>query len=221
MAKASKRPTRPSLHNRISSFSVGLSITLFSAFFFILPPAAAPLYGQIEGMEMNEPSGESFSSLDSVEYSDTSSSEPPSAEVEFEGLDFESDGTPSLSIPRGERARFKVRYSIPQGFYQEKEEEMFTVSVPSESPVKIEHIEYPEGKSENGTVKYEGETFLEVSVSAEAGAAEGEHEVPVTAFYQLCDEGGTCFFPEEETAPVSFDISGAGTESEEESEGAG
>ncbi|MFP4618017.1 MAG: thioredoxin family protein [Spirochaetaceae bacterium] len=196
-----------------SRFSFGLPKLSFFVFLLTLLMAtlfaAAPLHAQIEGLEMNEPSGDESSDVPSRDESSDvpSSASPPAASVEFVGTDSLSDGTPSLSIPKGETARFEVVYTIPQGYYQEKQEEMFTVSSPSGSPVVIEHIEYPEGEVKNGTVTYEGETVIEVVAGVKAEAAEGEHEVPITASYQLCDEGGTCFFPEEERELFEITIS--------------
>ncbi|MFP4268820.1 MAG: protein-disulfide reductase DsbD domain-containing protein, partial [Spirochaetaceae bacterium] len=193
-----------------SRFSFGLPKLSFFVFLLTLLMAtlfaAAPLHAQIEGLEMNESSGNESSENDSSGDVPSSAS-PPAAAVEFVGTDALSDGTPSLSIRKGETARFEVVYTIPQGYYQEKQEEMFTVSSPSGSPVVIEHIEYPEGEVKNGTVTYEGETVIEVVAGVKAEAAEGEHEVPITASYQLCDEGGTCFFPEEERELFEITIS--------------
>ncbi len=149
---------------------------LFSLLFLSL---VIPLSAQIEGLDMAEPAQQ----------------KPPEALVRLEIPD--SDGADVLDLGPDGIGRILVHYDFPEGFHQTKQEEMFTVALPPSSPLEIRDISYPPGVEEEGLLNYYGEATLDISLVLRPGMQPGEYRVPLSAAYQLCDEAGTCFFPEE------------------------
>lgn len=177
---------------------------LFSLLFLLL---SLPLCAQIAGLDMAEPAPQG----------------PPEALVTIEIPNLQETGAKGTDVlelgPEG-IGRIVVHYAFPAGFHQTKQEEMFTVSLPPSSPVEIREISYPPGVEEEGLINYYGEAGLDITLVLRPGMQGGEYRVPLSAAYQLCDEEGTCFFPEEavkeltivfgeKTAPAATDIADA------------
>lgn len=127
-----------------------------------------------------------------------SAAAPPAAEIEVpaEALFLSETGT----------GRFEVTFLFPEDFHQTKQEEFFSVSAPDSSPLKVTEVEYPAGVQEDGLINYYGSATLTVQVSARENINAGEYRIPFTASYQLCDEAGTCFFPEDETVMLTVNV---------------
>ncbi len=175
--------------------------SLFRIFFglvaaHLLAFSALPAFGQIEGLEMDEPTAGG----------------PPPATVEIA-----SSIEEPIVVYADRTTEIEVRYDFPDGFHQTKQEDMFTVSVPAASPVRIESIRYPTGVEEEGLINYYGEATLELSLRASPDVRPGEYRIPVTASYQLCDEAGTCFFPQEENGELLVRVVASSGESGSES----
>ncbi|MDZ7794043.1 MAG: thioredoxin family protein [Spirochaetia bacterium] len=160
---------------------------------FVLPAA----YGQLNNLEILEPSKPSGGSAEAVSEPQPGS---PSARIE-------PPSTPVVLRENG--SSFEVIFYIPDGFYQSKQQDFFTVSAPNSSPLAVTSVEYPEGLQEAGPeneVKYYNSAALTVQVSTKEDIKAGEYRIPFTASYQLCDEAGTCFFPQDETILVAFEV---------------
>src|SRR6056297_1214859 len=175
---------------------------------FVLPVA----YGQLNNLELLEAPTPSNGSLESISEPQveskaglpntrSSSAQPPSARIEGPStpIELREDGSGS----------FKVTFYIPDGFYQSKQQDFFTVSAPDSSPLAVTSVEYPEAVQQAGTegdAKFYDSATLTVQVSTREDINAGEYRIPFTASYQLCDEAGTCFFPQDETTLVQFDV---------------
>src|SRR6056297_177292 len=175
---------------------------------FVLPVA----YGQLNNLELLEAPTPSNGSLESISEPQveskaglpntrSSSAQPPSARIEGPStpIELREDGSGS----------FKVTFYIPDGFYQSKQQDFFTVSAPDSSPLMVTSVEYPEAVQQAGTegdAKFYDSATLTVQVSTREDINAGEYRIPFTASYQLCDEAGTCFFPQDETTLVQFDV---------------
>jgi len=94
-------------------------------------------------------------------------------------------------------------YKIPEGYHQTLQEDMFFVEVDEIEGIKFEQTVYPEGeKMEDGSIEFHGTVTLtkQFTVSEDF---KGDPIIQVYTGYQFCDEGGTCFMPEE----VEFSLS--------------
>lgn len=168
-------------------------------------PAA---YGQLNNLEVMESSNSSSNgSVEAVSEpqgeskSSSATTRPPSARIE-------GPSTP-IELREDGNSSFEVAFYIPDGFYQSKQQDFFTVSAPQSSPLEVASVQYPEGVQEEGPegeIKYYDSTTLTVEVSTREDIDAGEYRIPFTASYQLCDEAGTCFFPQDETILVQFEV---------------
>ncbi|HKK65098.1 MAG TPA: thioredoxin family protein [Clostridia bacterium] len=154
-------------------------------------------YGQLNNLELVEPSKPSGGSAEAVSEPQPGS---PNARIE-------PPSTPVVLTESG--SSFDVTFHIPEGFYQSKQQDFFTVSAPDSSPITVSAVKYPVGvadPNQEGEVKYYDSTTLTVQVSTRENVNAGEYRIPFTASYQLCDEAGTCFFPQDETIMVQFEV---------------
>jgi thiol:disulfide interchange protein DsbD len=83
----------------------------------------------------------------------------------------------------------------------------------------LEGIEYPSGTEEKWEINYYGRVTLTGSIRVKEGTGSGDYRFPVTASYQLCEDGGACLFPQDEELTVSLQIAGEETAGEETASG--
>lgn len=103
---------------------------------------------------------------------------------------------------------FTVRFDFPEGFHQSFQEDFFTVDSIESSPFPVLEVIYPEtGVAEEGVINFYGSADLEVLVGAVPDITAGEYRVPFNAFYQLCNDAGTCYFPESGMVEVLVSVS--------------
>ena len=96
-----------------------------------------------------------------------------------------------------EANQIKVTYIIPKGYYQTLLKDMLFVEVEEVSGITFEPTVYPEGeKAKDGLIKYHGTITLEKQFKVSENF-KGNPLIQIYAGYQLCDEGGICFMPEE------------------------
>lgn len=114
---------------------------------------------------------------------------------------------------QGETIRVQARFLLPANRYITKQEEFFFLRVEGLSDVVAEAPPptYPEGIKKGDLIVYKDSVTLERTLNIAPNAEEGEHTLSLTMGYQLCDEGGTCFMPQEEKREVSFTVQGAST----------
>ena len=175
-------------------FKRGVLLVLLST--VLLVP---PVYTQLNNLEVIESPSSSGGASGSVSNSvSENQASPPEAEVvpQSEALVLDQSGTGS----------FTVTFFYPEGFHQTKQEDFFTVSAPESAPLAVINVNYPEGVREDGIINYYGSASLEVEVEARENMNAGEYRIPFTASYQLCDEAGTCFFPQDETTMITLQV---------------
>ncbi len=93
--------------------------------------------------------------------------------------------------------QIKVTYNIPEGYHQTLQEDMFFVEVDDVEGITFESTVYPQGKTmEDGSIEFHGTVFLIKKFTAQDNIND-DTLIQIYAGYQFCDEGGTCFMPEE------------------------
>lgn len=112
----------------------------------------------------------------------------------------------TLTLGQKGTGSFSITFYFPEGYHQTKQEDFFTVTAPESSPIEVQAIEYPEGVEEDGVINYYESASLQIRVSLTEDISAGEYRIPFTASYQLCDEAGTCFFPQDETAFITLTV---------------
>lgn len=95
----------------------------------------------------------------------------------------------------------RVSYVFPEGYHQTFQKDFFYFKILSPDTVKISEISYP---ASDADAEFAGETVLEAEISNYN--PETDPPLVIKASWQLCDEAGTCFFPQsaEVTADVNF-----------------
>jgi len=98
--------------------------------------------------------------------------------------------------------KITVTFEIPTGFHQTLQKDMFYIETDEIEGIIFEPTSYPEGeKMDDGTVEYHGSVILTKKFSTKNVAK--DTSITIYAGYQFCDEGGTCYMPEE----VQFTLS--------------
>ena len=105
-----------------------------------------------------------------------------------------------LSAPTGEMVLIEVTFEIPEGQYAALQEEFFGIDIEDSPGIRVGKTIYPEGAiaTDYGFSKYMGTITLMKELFIDRNAQQGERELELVLFYQLCLEDGTCFIPEEE-----------------------
>ncbi len=103
--------------------------------------------------------------------------------------------TPNEVFP-GEEAVVSVVYRFPENMHQTLAGDFFTFTIDSEIAFETGEVIYPEGIIEKGATVYYGTAELKRTVKIPADTGPGFYNLKVTAGYQLCNDAGTCFFPE-------------------------
>ncbi len=114
---------------------------------------------------------------------------------------------PETLAPR-ETAFVLLKFTFPKGMHQTLNKDYFGFSVDPIEGVAIGPVEYPRGTEENGIVNYYGSVTLKAKLTADANARPGVRKFSITASYQLCDDAGTCFFPEKVQVSAQLRIEG-------------
>lgn len=116
---------------------------------------------------------------------------PPPAEVSAEIINRKDSGT-----------IIRVIYNFPEGYHQTFQKEFFKFSVISPKTASIGEISYP--AAEDADIDFYGENVLE----SELYNYNPETDTPlqVKAGWQLCDEAGTCFFPQSEIVEAELKL---------------
>jgi len=113
-------------------------------------------------------------------------SEVPPAEVRAELIKGETEDIYVL----------RVIYNFPEGYHQSFQKDFFFFSIVSPDTAEIGEISYPAAPSAGEEFDFYGETVLETELrNFNPGKTP---ELEIKAGWQLCDEDGTCFFPQSE-----------------------
>lgn len=114
---------------------------------------------------------------------------------------------PEELIP-GEEGTLRVTYDIDEKFHQTRADDFFFISFDNTDWLIMEDIIYPEGVFKDELENYYGSVTLEAKFKVSENIPSGNQTVRVVAAWQICDEDGICFFPEEKIIEVSLNISG-------------
>ena len=136
--------------------------------------------------------------------SDTSSDPPP--------VETRAELSSQEPLAPGESVRLSVRYRFPDGYHQIKQEEYFTFSVPPSAPVSLGEIVYPEGRREKDEINYYDRATLTADLQVKEGISPGAYRIPVTANYQICEDGGVCLFPQDDQHIIEITVADEGDE---------
>ena len=113
--------------------------------------------------------------------------------------------TPSVLVP-GEEATLTVTYQIPEGFHQTKADDFFFITIENNTWFQMGEIVYPTGIMENELENYYGAVTLEAAFLVSENTPAGKQTVKVKVAWQICNEAGVCFFPEETTIDIPLEI---------------
>ncbi len=119
--------------------------------------------------------------------------------------------TPSVLNP-GDRATLTVSFEIPEGFHQTRADDFFFMSLENNTQFSLAEINYPEGVLEEGLENFYGTVTLTAAFLVSEDIDPGRQTVQVKAAWQICDEYGVCFFPEESIIEIPLEITGTNTE---------
>ena len=105
-----------------------------------------------------------------------------------------------IDVPTGETILIAVTFEIPEGYYAALQEDFFGIDIEEGDGIRGGKVIYPEGYIETdfGFVKYEGTVTLLKEIIVDGNARQGEREIELVAYYQICLEDGTCLVPEDE-----------------------
>jgi len=115
--------------------------------------------------------------------------------------------SPSLLIP-GEEGTLSVTYEIAQGFHQTKSDDFFFIAFENNAWFPMGEIIYPESIIKDGLENFYGNVTLEASFIVSENIPSGNQTAKIKAAWQICDEDGVCFFPEEQIIDIPVQIAG-------------
>lgn len=98
------------------------------------------------------------------------------------------------TIKAGEEAHVVVEFSIPKGYHMYKQPEYLYLDIDENPAIITRPTIYPEGIDEKGNVAYYGTVQIKKPFTAKK---EGDLKIIAFAGWQMCDDAGTCFAPNE------------------------
>ena len=111
------------------------------------------------------------------------------------------------AIPAGGTAEIRMVYAIPEGLYQNLQEEYLNFTLAPIPGITLGSIEYPPGEKKEDRIVYQGNLILQAPLEIARDVPVGEYTLTFTAHYQLCDEAGLCFAPEQEEMNLAISVS--------------
>lgn len=115
--------------------------------------------------------------------------------------------SPSKLSP-GDEAILSVFFEIEEGFHQTRSDDFFFISFEDNALFPMGEIVYPAGIVKDGLENYYGTVTLKAPFLVSEGIHPGNRTAGVKAAWQICDEEGICFFPEETTLEIPLEITG-------------
>jgi len=111
-----------------------------------------------------------------------------------------------------DKTTLSVTYEFPEGYHQTLQEDFFYFTIDEDSQFILGEIAYPEGILKDDLVNYYSSAVVTAEIQIPETLSPGEYELKVNAFYQLCDDAGTCYLPQSETfiLPVTLEPPSAG-----------
>ncbi|HAK44439.1 MAG TPA: hypothetical protein DCO79_00740 [Spirochaeta sp.] len=111
----------------------------------------------------------------------------------------------------------RVEYAFPEGYHQTLQEDFFKFEITSPEGLNSGPITYPEGTIEGDLINYYGSVTIEAELLSPP--PESTETITVKASWQVCDEEGTCLFPQSTEFTVSANFTNAGAGASEASGG--
>ena len=127
-------------------------------------------------------------------------------------------GVEPAVVAAGGNVDVLVTFSFPSGLHQTRQEEFFFARLASVrregDQSKAEGFtagltRYPDGVEREGTIWYDSPVTLSVPVTVSRTVSPGRYAVDLAAGYQLCNDKGLCFFPQEQPVSVLLEVTGA------------
>lgn len=118
--------------------------------------------------------------------------------------------TPSILVP-GEEAVLTVTFQIPEGFHQTRADDFFFIAIENDIWFPMGKIVYPVGTIEDELENFYGTVTLKAAFLVSENVPTDRQILKIKAAWQICDEKGVCFFPEETIIEIPMEIVGNGT----------
>lgn len=115
--------------------------------------------------------------------------------------------SPSELIP-GEEGLLSVTFEITEDFHQTRSDDFFFISFENNAWFTMGDIIYPVGIIKDGLENFYGSVTLEAPFTVADNIPSGDQIAKIKAAWQICDEEGVCFFPEEQIIDVPVNVSG-------------
>ena len=118
--------------------------------------------------------------------------------------------SPSELIP-GEEGILSVTFEIAEGFHQTRSDDFFFISFENNAWFPMGDILYPVGIIKDELENFYGSVTLQAPFIVSENIPSGNQTAKIKAAWQICDEEGVCFFPEEIIIDVPVQVSGNNT----------
>ncbi len=117
------------------------------------------------------------------------------------------------------KAYLHVTYIFPEGMHQTFQEEYFYIEPTEMDGFTFGKTEYPDGHTdEDGLIEYTGTVVVKRSMQLGKDVAPGDYTLNVAAGFQICNEQGSCLFPEEFEVSAPFKLTAVVSEKSAEPE---
>lgn len=94
--------------------------------------------------------------------------------------------------------QIEVKFVIPEGYHQTLQEDYFFIETEEMEGISFEPTVYPKGElDEDGNIEYRGTVILLKKFTINDEKIGKIQNIKIYAGYQICDDDGTCFMPEE------------------------
>ncbi len=108
----------------------------------------------------------------------------------------------------GESGLITVNYMFPDEFHQTLTPETFKLEGSASKGIVYGQTLYPEGVEKDGVTNYYNSAELQMEFFLTDTVEQGDFPIEIEAYYQLCDEKGTCYFPESIRLDANISIQG-------------
>ena len=117
-------------------------------------------------------------------------------------------------IEGSDNYRLTVKFEIPEGFHQTRSDDFFFISFQDTNLFQIDKVIYPEGILEDGLENYYGTVELKADFHISGNITGSKKTAKVKAAWQICNEDGVCFFPDEKILEIPLEVPEAASGSE-------
>jgi len=112
------------------------------------------------------------------------------------------------SYSPGDKVLITVKFTFPDSYHQTYDPVNFKLAGEKTKGALFGSTLYPEGKSdEYGNIQYYGSAELSLEMMLDTSIQSNALSSQITAYYQLCDDNGICYFPQSKTLDFSVPLS--------------